>query len=128
MGRAARLILEVEIAERVPVLVVADDEQTSFVSSICHVGGKATRDCQSNSTLSPRRLVGNCDINLGYVGYERRRHCDVEFDEAVFRRPDDISLEKFIIPAINSNILIGGHFTVARLIHDNPNRDGSAGH
>ncbi len=35
--------------------------------------------------FSPRRLVGNCDINLGYVGYERHRHCDVEFDEAVFR-------------------------------------------
>jgi len=41
--------------------------------------------CGSIESLSPRRLVGNCDINLGYVGYERHRHCDVEFDEAVFR-------------------------------------------
>jgi hypothetical protein len=109
--------------------VIADDE-AGFVVLVDRpsVAGEQARDCQSNSTLSPRRVVGNCNINLGYVGYERRRHCDVEFDEAVFRRPDDIFFEKFIIPAINSYILIGGHFTVARLIHDNPNRNGSAGH
>jgi len=32
-----------------------------------------------NSTLTPRRLVGNCHINLDHVRCKRRRHYDVEF-------------------------------------------------
>ena len=78
---------------------------------------------QSNSPVCPSGTVTStsASVTSGAI------IVTLSLTKAAFWRPFDIFLEKFIILAINSYSLIGGHFTVAKLIHDNPNRDGSAG-